>query len=223
MGFRISMKKIIFSFVIILLLLIGGFFLWTLLRDYDQEVGTHTLWQIERIKGETYQITENDLGQKFVENKEYGLKVEVPENWIVEYFGDEIDILSPEVEFNENGGISLDSFKKGACGMSIMIIKSIKVDDDLTTSAEDLKELISGIEQDTERAEQAKEDGYEIIVIDGKKFVKRYLENKDKSASRVSVEIPINDIVYSFDTGVVFSEKCIDEFNQFIKTILIDK
>ena len=221
MSFQFSGKKLIFFLIIILLLFIGGvFLLWWLGKDVVPEQG-EIISKRWSLKGETYEITTNDLGQKFVEYKEEGLKIKVPEAWIVKKYYEEVDILDPGVEFNEYGGISGDSIRKGACGMAVEISKSEKVDSEIPTDVEDLRNLIEIVQKNPE--EMKEKEGYDIIEID-RKLALRWIIRKDEGEIiSITVEVPIDNTIYTFDSGVIFSENCVDKFNKILETVLINK
>lgn len=224
MIFGFSNKKffIILVSIIILLLLIGGVFLWILVRvstnqSSDQGIISET-WSV---KGDTYEIIVDDIGQKFIENKDQGLKVKIPEDWTVEKFEEEIDLLSPEIEFDEYGSISLDSLRNGACGIALKISKGEKLNLEAETYSEWLKNFIIDVQQNPE--DEVNQD-YDIVEVDNKLGLRQIIKNEEsKEIVAIFVEIPINNTVYSFDTGPIFSEKCIQEFNDFLETVSIDK
>ncbi len=205
-------KFTIFILILLLLAVIGVFWWWTA-KEKESEEGK-SVWKIELVR-EGYEVIETSEG-KFLENKKYGLEVKVPEGWIVKDYGTEIDLLSPETEFDEYGGVSMESIReKGACGVSVEIIKCEKVDPEIETDAEEIEFLISETQKNPAQME---EKGYELIEI-GDHLALKKVSAKGK---RISVNIVISNIVYSFDTYVFF-EKCSQEFDKVLQTVEIRK
>jgi len=209
-------KKIIFGVIIVLLLLLlGGVFWWQQEKEFPQKKIIQKRIPIDSAE---YEIKDTPEG-KIVENKKEGLIVKVPEGWIVKKYGEEVDILSPETEFDQYGGVSLKSLKeKGACGMAIQILKYEKVDPEITTYAEYLRNLIEGLQQNPVIEERSKS---EVITVSNKLGVKT-IHLKEGKETYISVEIPVDHTVYGFYSGLIFAEGCVQEFNKILETILIE-
>jgi len=210
--------KIIIPVVIILLVLIavGIFYWWQWKRELPQEKIIQKRIPVDSAE---YEIKDTPEG-KIVENKKEGLTVKAPAGWIVEKYGEEVDLLSPETEFDQYGGVSLKSVReKGACGMAIQILKYEKVDPEITTYAEDLRTLIEEAQNNPVKEETAKS---EVVMISKKLGFKRTSLKEDKE-TYISVEIPVNHTVYGFYSGLIFSEKCVQEFNKILETVSINK
>jgi len=213
------MNRKFFIFIIILLLLAsGGVFWWWSTKEKEPEDG-ETIWEIEYVGG--YEIKDTSEG-KIVENKEYGLVVTVPEGWTVKNYDKEgIGIFSLEVEFDERGAFLNSAREKGGCIIGIEIKECKKVDPELTTDAEDLRMLIANIQENSTELDDEK-TRYEVIVINDKKALKTsYL--KEGEEKYTTVEVSVDNIVYSFNNGIIFAEKCIQEFDKFLETVSINK
>ena len=74
------------------------------------------------VGGETFEIVRYETKDKFLEQRDKGLKVKIPEGWVVKKYNREADMLSPEVRFDENGNIYTESIREGACGVAIEIL-----------------------------------------------------------------------------------------------------
>lgn len=208
--------KIVIPIVIVLLILVvGGFFWW---QQWKKEFPKmKTVYSREFVDSTEYEVIETPEG-KFVENENEGLTIKVPERWIVKKYGGEVDLLSPETEFDQYGGVSFKSVKeKGACGFAIQIIKSKKVDPEIMTDVEEIKDLITKVQENLINEENKK---YEVIMVSGKLGLKKIILKENKEVS-ISVEVPIDNTLYSFNSGLIFSEKCIQEFDKILETVLI--
>jgi len=60
----------------------------------------------------------------------------------------------------------------------------------------------------------------DVLNISGKDGLRTSYVNGDK-IGKMSFEIPLGQTIYSFDSGFIFSDKCIGEFDNFIKTVSI--
>jgi len=207
--------KIIIPVVIILLVLIaGGIFWWQWKKEFPK---MKTINEREFVDSAEYEVIETPEG-KIVENKKERLAIKVPEDWTVKKYGGEVDLLSPETEFDQYGGISFKSVKeKGACGLAIQIIKSKKVDPEIMTDVEEIGDLITKAQESPINEEGKK---YEVFMVGGKLGLKKIILKENKEIS-ISVEVPIDNTLYSFNSGLIFSEKCVQEFNKILETVSI--
>jgi hypothetical protein len=216
-------KKFFFvlGFVVLIILLLGGFFLW---KDIEKQSPYKTLWENEYVQDKEFEVKETADG-KIIENKEEGLIIKGPSNWSVVKEGDDIAFASPEVEFDEKGHLIFSSIKeKGGCGVVVQIIKCKKVDPDLTTDAEYLSGRINLIKEDEKYKEEMKNHTprNEVILLSGKEGRKAtYI--KDGSIRMIEIEIPIGQTIYSFSSGLIMDQKCVDSFNDILSTVLISK
>ena len=90
---------------LVLIILAGGFFLWEEIKN------SGTVWKKSFVDAKGYEVKDTPEGQ-IIENKKEGFSAKIPTGWIVKKYGDEIDILSPEVEFGEHGEPSFESILK---------------------------------------------------------------------------------------------------------------
>jgi len=137
------------------------------------------------------------------------------------YDKDGVGIFSSEVKFNEEGEFLSSARETGGCIVGIEIKKCKKVDPELNTDAEDLRMLIVDIQ---ENPIGLGNEGirYEVVMVNDKKAVKTsYLEQlKEKY---ITVEVPVDNIIYLFKNGIIFAEKCIQEFGKILETVEIRK
>jgi len=214
---KISKKSIFFIvLIVIILLVLGVFFLW---MDYEESKKQGELISQTNIVSEGYEEIEIS-GERFVENKKYGLLVKVPENWTVNIHPLGVDLYSPEVEFDERGNFIMDSIREGACGTGVEIMESVKLSPDLTTDAEYFREFIEGIKDGF--IEDRETIHNKVIIIDGREAIRTDYTREGKK-KLIEIKIPIDQVIYSFTSGIMFSDKCVNDFEYFIEEIKINK
>jgi hypothetical protein len=208
-------KKIIFGVIIVLLLLlIGGVFWWKLTPDFPRE---ETIQKRIPVNPADYQIKDTP-GGKIIENKKEGLTVKVPDGWIVQKYEDgSVGLFSPDIEFNEYGGFLESVREKGACAAGFEILKYKKLDPEITTYAEYLRNLIKKAQENPIIEERSRS---EVITVSNKLGLKT-IHLKEGKEIYISVEIPVDHTIYSFDSGFIFSEKCLRGFNKIVESISI--
>jgi len=213
-------KKVVFLLLLFLffLLLIGGFLIWFILGPAKGN-------DFECVDLSEYEIKKTEEGT-IIENKKQGLAFKVPDGWIIKknkYSEKENEILlfDPNVEFDENGKVLVEkSFKeKGACSIGITIIKYIKRDSDIPTDAEIVSNYIKAVKD----GYMLEKDGYALAIIDGKEALRITNQSNDKTKILTYVQLPLGQTIYNFGTGIVFNEKCIEKFNEFLKGVSINK
>ena len=108
--------------------------------------------------------------------------------------------------------------EKGACWVSIDISKCKKIDPDVDTDAEIIRKHIIATQKDPEKMTQ---EGYEVIKVSDHLALKE-VHRQEGTERYILVEIPINNTIYSFSSGLIFSEKCLQEFNKILETVSIE-
>jgi len=204
-------QAVIVIVVFVFLLIIGGFFWWK--------------WKIPEptyVNSTDYEIKDTSEG-KIIENKEEGLTFKVPEGWGVKKYDEGISLFSPEVEFDQYGDVLIESLKeKGGCGVGVKVVE-YKSEPAITIEVGFLRGLINRIQENsTVQESPITIEKREVIKVDDKLALKRIFFHKGEQKS-ISVEIPINNTIYSFENGFIFSEKCLQKFNKFLETVLINK
>lgn len=215
MNFNYIKKHKVISSIVIFVLILGGLFLWLVLSP-DYYYG-EVISDNDFVHGEEFDIVTDDLGKRFIVNEKEGFKAGIPVDWSVYKHQKEVDLLSPELKVDEYGGITVESIRGGGCGLGISIMKSIKIRQDLTTDAEFLSDRVK-------RMQDGKSyDGEEIVLISNHLGIRETSKNEEEKIIGVTVEIPIGQSIYSFNSLVFFGEKCITEFNNFLETVSIEK
>ena len=193
-------KKVIFIFVVLVILVGGGFFLWQSNKG---------------IKGspDDYVIKETAEG-KFVENKKAGLVVKVPEGWegikIKDIEEGSFIVQTSDIEGKKINDVWMPPLAQG-CGIEITInYKKLNFEE----IEQDVKEIYGRLEIIDQK--------FEKIIVDNKEALKNDVDTKS-AGPMVGVYVPLDDKVYSFTLiwGQDEKEKCIQEFDKFLETISI--
>lgn len=221
-----SNKRIFLLFlaVVVILLIVGGFFLYKGIKKPEPE-WKKIIQDNDYVEDKDYIITETD-NEKIVENKEEGLVIKGPADWSVVKEDISVSIVSPEVKFDENGALIFSSIKEGGgCGVDIQIMKCKKVDPEITTSAEDLINMINLINTDEEFREKLEnyEPKTEVISLSGYEGIKdTYI--KDNNIRMIEIQIPLGQsTIYMFSSGLIMNQKCVEDFNKIMDTVSINK
>jgi len=208
---KIMDRKFTIFILILLLLVAGGVFWWWSASDYLFEDG--------RVNSKYY-IVKASSGGQIIENEKEGFQITVPSDWIVHKNFGVMSVSSQDTRFDEKGRLVFQSIRDGACVIGIEIIKYKESDPDSVSYLDYIKILIETI-----KAGEYKEDTpkNEVILINNKEgLLVTYI--KEEKIRNITLEVPINNTtLYSFDSGIIFNEKCIDEFYKIIETISINK
>jgi len=191
-------KKVIFVFVFVLILVVGGFF-W---------------WQNKEIKGspEDYVIIKTEEGT-FVENKKAGLLVKAPEGWEAEKISakEGFVIFYPpytEIEW-QNEKINLPL--KNGCIIDVSVVYEKM---DFAEIKLDVRYALSVL--------GIKSQEFEEVIINDYPALKNIFDTQ-KIGSGMGVNIPYKNKAYSFYLYWAPEEKenCAQAFDSFLETISI--
>jgi hypothetical protein len=215
-------KKVIIGAVVILgLLLIAEGVFW--LKNKKEYLG-EPISKNTFANPKDYEIIETPEG-KLVENKKEGFKMLAPKEWQVVMgavdnpFDPQVILLSPEVE---NNNFIKSAKEKGACGMSVEIYKSEKVNPGITTFADDLRNEIADIQSNIEKYRKEEHPRNEVILVDNNSSIKRtYI--RDGKVTLIETVVPVGQTVYNFSSGLIVNQKCVEEFNKILSTVSINK
>ena len=220
----LSSKKavFIFCFIAVIILLSAGFYFWA----KNKEVGTMIFAGLKSSDVSKYEIKDTFTG-KIIENKEEKLVFKVPENWTVQKVknGDqsEISLFDQNCEFDEKGDLDVEkSFKeKGACGIGVAVIKCQKISPDISTDADIFSNYIKALQSDPSWGDNS---GFSLDTVNNKSGLRQIIGKKD-SARMIYVRVSTGQTIYAFSTGYIFnnSNKCVDELDNFLKTVSINK
>jgi hypothetical protein len=204
-------RIIISIFVIILLFLIvaGGYFFW--LWRKESEVGFAMF-------GDFNEKVNN--GEKIIEHTKSGLSVKISKDWQTGNGLGELSIIfiSSDFKIHPKMGPYSPPIPEKGCSIEISVKKEIESSDsDIEYSY--LKEKIEECLTSTKCED-------EIIEVSGHKALKQVFSPENQtiiSGNYVSVKVPSNEWVYTFET-YLFSqdkEKCAQEFNKFLENVSI--
>lgn len=218
MNFRFVSKKFIVISIIILVILIlslGEFFYWLKWKKDNQE---RTLWSIENMESKYFKV-EGTAEGKIMTNKKAGLTVGVPTGWDTTNNGQGISFYSPDVKFAENGALIFQSIKDGGCAVNVQVIKCLPNRVGIPTDADDLRNFIACAKDKSYNPNDRKVD---ILTVSGKDGLRTsYADMSGENIGKMLFEIPVGQTIYSFNSGFIFSDKCVEDFNNFIKNISI--
>jgi len=192
-------QKLIILAIIILVLVGGGLF----------------YWQNREIKGNPadYVIKETGAGV-FMENKKAGLTVRVPDGWEVK----KINLLegsmvfyTPDIDGKKQNEMITPPLTKG-CGIETAVVyKKISFEE----MKKEIEEMHEGL--------GIKSDKFELITINNRPALKNTFDSIISGPS-VNVCFTQKNKLYSFGVfwGPDEKEECIQEFEEFLETVVID-
>ncbi len=206
---------IVFLVIFVLLFIIGGLFLLLDWIKFKEAKGPDLSYENEYVKAEDFEIIEEPEG-RFVRCGKYSLKIKVPEEWSVKIYNGGVDLNDPNTDENN----LLDSARQGACGMGVAIHKNRKNNPQSITEADYLKKEIKYLEK--EGAQEDSESREEVILLNGNKGLKKTLFHKGE-ISFINIEMPIDQTIYSFTSGFIGAEKCVESFNSIMETVEVNR
>ena len=225
MKFIFSSKKVVFVFCILLFLILlsAGFYFW-IKNEINNERNDISTKSSDISEFEVKDIN----GEKIIENKKEGLLVKSPNGWIIKKFKyndkeNEVSLFSPESEFDEQGNFITKKsyFEKGACVIGMAVKKCEKYSSNVLTEADMIWGYIRGIIEES-NVNNSSNKNWTVINISGKDSLKR-VTKQDNNITSVRVEIPIGQTIYGFSTGYIINQNCLKAFDDFIKTVLLNK
>ena len=206
MAIKIN-KKIIFSLIIIILLLIaGGVFCWQENRETPIEK-----WEAAKVSpAEDYIITKETPEGKIVENKKMGLSYETPKDWILEK-GDPTTFYSPDTKIWEKRSDILEK------GCKIYIWTSY-----IKTNLDTLKKFLDA--NFSKLSSVIKVDESSTIKVNNYSALRYKYHIENLGMWYISVDFPSKGKLYKI---VIFNpieekERCEVEFNKFLETVSIE-
>jgi len=209
-------KKIIFWGVLALVIIVVavGFFWW------GEEKLSKNIYKNTVINTGDYEVLVN-REEKTIKNQEEGISFNIPIDWTIKKYGEELDLLGPGIKFDEKGAILFENAKNNkVCGMGIEIYKSEKVDQVISTYVDDVRNMILRIKNNPQSIKEDINKKIESVVLASKDAIKKtYLKNGE--IIRIEVEIPVNQKVFIFSSDFLFTSACIEEFNKILSTLSI--
>jgi len=224
MKFISSSKKVVFVFCfIIIVLLLAGFYFWVKKEIYGER---------NDIVTRSSDISEFEIkdinGEKTIENKKEGFFAKSPKDWIVKKYKyndkeNEVSLFSPESEFDEQGNFIAKTsfFEKGACVIGMAIKKCEKYSQGVLTEADAVLGYIKGLKDEAD-INNISNNNWTVINISGRDALRR-ITKKENDITSVMVEIPMGQTMYGFSTGIIIKQGCVKAFDDFLKTVLINR
>ncbi len=204
-------KKIIISIIVIfILILIGGGVFW-LQEKRGEKKNSGSV--------EDFSIRYTSQG-KVLENKREGLRVEVPDGWDAEKaetlsFSEwGVNLFSPDIEFDSHYLL-----KKG-CRIKV----SIEISNLHFEVANRYIQIIN--KREDGKRPKLEEDEFEIIKIDQHYALQDLIFDEPQLGIEIDTRIPLeNDknIYFLFASTPKNRESCLQEFDNFLKTISIER
>jgi len=192
-------KKVIFIFVIVLILCGAGGFFW---------------WQNREIKGSPadYVIKETAEG-KIVENKKAGLTVKAPEEWEVK----RVEFEEGAVNFSPlNAEVELREWKivlpiKNGCLIQTNVVYKKMDFEQIKEEAKYTHYWLGKISEE-----------FKEITMKNYSSLKNTFDTQ-KAGPGIGIYIPVNNKGYAFYLywGLNEKERCIQEFDSFLETVSI--
>ena len=206
MAIKIN-KKIIFSLIIIILLLIaGGVFCWQKIRETPIEK-----WEAAKVSpAEDYIITKETPEGKIVENKKMGLSYETPKDWILEN-GSPTAFYSPDTKFREKS--SSIFFEKG-CKINVYA-------DYIKTNLNTLKKFIEA--DFSKLSPLIKVDESSVLKLSGYSALKYKYHIENFRMEYISINFLSKNKHYKIllSNPIGEEEHCEAEFNRFLETVSV--
>ena len=197
--------------LVILLVIVGWFFLLTI--DFIEEDDSDPVSWSQK---EDYVIKET-LEGIFVKNEKAGLSFKVPDGWEVEIENTTVGILNKKLNsIDSYGNISPKELREKEICLITVNSAEFQKDSISYVAINSLNGLISSWEKSPDVTGE-----YKVIKLDGYKA----LEQEDKNKYYISVKISVGNKLHHFEINT-YSEnnnQCFQEFDRFLKTILINK
>ncbi|MDD4531364.1 MAG: hypothetical protein PHH21_01495 [Candidatus Pacebacteria bacterium] len=195
--------KIIVVVVFILALIVAGFFYYN--KAQEDKMGPVSFESFKRIEAD---------GKVFMENKDIGLKFEVPDGWKVDNAGwSTISLISDNfVPFKED--MANAPLANVGCWIDITAEKEQKTENYINNTYNFIKELKS-----------YPKDGVSIINVGGYDSLKTVssIGGENQVGENVYIETPNNNIIYTFQLSYLKNNTsdCLNIFNKFLDSASI--
>jgi len=201
---KILNKKVIFVFVIVLILAVGGIFWWQKNRETPIEK-----WEAAKVSREEDYIVKETPEGKIVENKKMGLIYEIPKDWILEN-GNPTRFYSPDTKFKGDTSVILEK------GCKTYVYASY-----IKTDLDTLKKFIEA--DFSESSLITKLDESSTIKVSNYSALRNKYQVEKFGMGHISVDFPSKDKLYkiAFSSPIGERERCEVEFNKFLETVSI--
>ena len=198
-------KKIII--VILILLIAGGYFLWQAQKTEDIESimsGASTIFGYE---------VEESQGKQIIENKEAGLRFEVPDGWEITKISETMAIVS-----TKEGFLQENSEEKSIC--------SVAVTAGITDKKVSIEQVKESIKKDINQIYFPIKEDYKIVNIFGCSAIRTSFETEAFNHF-VLVDMLVEHKIFDFsgifgNPGDENLEKCVKGLDDILSTVSIE-
>jgi hypothetical protein len=198
-------RRTVFVVVLIGLIIIGAFlfYVWHETQNENENQGETVIAQ-KAVGG--YEVDGN-----MIKNEKYGLTLEAPKGWNIKNYDEGgVGMFSPEIDVNN---FMKSAREKGACLVGLTIEDTSGVADGFDSLAENVRDLINEVKKGVN-------NGYGIVSVNGKDGLKK-ITIKDKETKHILVQIPLNNVIVTLDSSIIYSASCAGYFDDVIKTLWI--
>jgi hypothetical protein len=214
MKFKLSKRNWFFIIGAIVLLFISLIAVdFSVYLKKHSRIEEKTILDCEDIGEDAFSVNNKD-GKKIVTSKENGVRLEIPGDWKENSSNTQMYFYN--LEETEN---PVKDARKGGCAAIIQFLKCNKIDG-LFTYADQTRSEMQSIKEGKTVNTVENESKRELFIV-GKNEGIKYSYEKEWKIKNIRIWIPINDSVYIFDSGIIFNEKCVNKFNEIIKTLSI--
>ena len=212
-------RVLLILFVLVIIVVAGGFFWRDKIENYLERKKMERMVALSK----DYSIAEDSDG-KFIINEKDGLRVKIPTQWETEIGMDMYGLASEQYVTLYSKDFSYRPPK--GCLVEIQISRLQKrqvehYDEDLVMypyeGAEEIKEVINSYKE----AMPEEREGIKIISVDQNEALQETKILGENIGGQVSIKIPTENKVYIFE-GILFSEECDKELEQFLETVSIN-
>lgn len=209
---KIDLKdKNVFLFIILLFLVI----LFAIISIYNyatREKDNSQEYSEERTVAIGNYVIQDTNDGSIIQNKEAKFSLLAPKGWVVERYEGKITLLSSPLTSEQYENIE----EIDVCMFNIKITKHNKIEGEGKTGVMDLLDLIDSIEKG-----QRKDSYYNVIFVDNNIAIETRSIEEDKKY--VFVEVPFEDRIYSFFSGMTSLDVCIDNFDKILEQVKINR
>lgn len=218
-------KKIIFLFIFVLILAVGGLFFWWQEDKIENFLENRKLEKMIAL-AKDYTILE-DSGEKFIVNQKDGFKIKIPAEWNAEIG---IDMTGMESErYVTLYSKDFNYHPPQGCLVEIQIsrLKERRVEyygEDFVMypyiGAKEVKDMMGSYKESSSEEEDMHERGIAIILIAQREALQETTILREAIGKYITIKIPTEDKVYIFEE-ILFSDECDKEFESFLETVSI--
>lgn len=154
--------------------------------------------------------------ETIIESKAGKFSLLAPKGWVVENYGEKVTLLNSPFSFDQEIDILENIKDSDACMFSIKITKYNQIEGQSITKVMDLVQLTNSVEEG-----EIEDPYYSTTFVDNNMALE--VGSKEGEEKYIFVELPFEDKIYSFTSGMTSSEKCIEVFSQVLGQVRIGR